>query len=78
MAAAGRFSRHDRGTSAQQNDEQHPDTITKVVNYEGDMKMETFKGAAHIFSHANPEQFLMPLNLAGQRSATRFPLTRFC
>jgi hypothetical protein len=42
---------------------EHPDTITKVVNYEGDMKMETFKGAAQIFSHANPEQFLMPLKV---------------
>jgi hypothetical protein len=42
---------------------EHPDTIPKVLNYEGDICMETFKGAAKILSHANPEQFLMPLKV---------------
>ena len=42
---------------------EHPDTVHKVLNYEGDISMETFKGAAKIFSHANPEQFLLPLEV---------------
>lgn len=42
---------------------EHPDTIHKVLNYEADVSMETFKGAAKMFSHANPEQFLLPLEV---------------
>jgi hypothetical protein len=42
---------------------QHPDTISKVMNYEGDIAMETFPGAAKILSHTNPEQFLVPLKV---------------
>ena len=41
----------------------HPDTITKAINYNGEVQMETFKGAGQILSHANPEQFLMPLKV---------------
>jgi hypothetical protein len=42
---------------------EHPDTIGKRLNYEGDISMEAFPGAAKILSHANPEQFLMPLKV---------------
>lgn len=41
----------------------HPDTIQKVLNYQGDIAMETFKGAAQMLSHANPSHFLMPLKV---------------
>jgi hypothetical protein len=41
----------------------HPDTITKALNYNGEAMMETFKGAGQILSNANPEQFLMPLKV---------------
>jgi hypothetical protein len=42
---------------------EHPDTIAKVLNYENDIAMETFKGAGQVLSHANPPQFLMPLKV---------------
>jgi hypothetical protein len=41
----------------------HPDTITKALNYNDEAMMETFKGAGQILSNANPEQFLMPLKV---------------
>jgi hypothetical protein len=42
---------------------EHPDTIPKRLNYEGDISMESFPGASKILSHANPEQFFMPLKV---------------
>ncbi|GAB7327765.1 hypothetical protein MBLNU13_g11576t1 [Cladosporium sp. NU13] len=40
---------------------EHPDSINKLLNATGDMCQETFRGAAQILSHANPETFEMPL-----------------
>lgn len=42
---------------------EHPDSINKLLNTTGDMCQETFRGAAQILSHANPETFEMPLEV---------------
>jgi len=53
---------------------EHPDTIHKVLNYEGDISMETFRGAAKMFSHANPEQFLLPLEVTRALPCSSFDI----
>ena len=42
---------------------EHPDSINKLLNITGDVCMETFRGAAKMLSHANPETFEMPLEV---------------
>lgn len=42
---------------------EHPDSINKLLNVTGDMCQETFRGAAQMLSHANPETFEMPLEV---------------
>ena len=42
---------------------EHPDSINKLLNITGDMCQETFRGAAQMLSHANPETFEMPLEV---------------
>jgi hypothetical protein len=42
---------------------EHPDSINKLLNVTGDMCQETFRGAAQVLSHANPETFEMPLEV---------------
>jgi hypothetical protein len=43
---------------------EHPDSINKLLNTTGDICQETFKGAAKMLSHANPDTFLMPLEVS--------------
>ena len=43
---------------------EHPDSINKLLNITGDMCQETFRGAAQMLSHANPETFEMPLEVS--------------
>jgi len=42
---------------------EHPDSINKLLNITGDVCQETFRGAAKMLSHANPETFEMPLEV---------------
>jgi hypothetical protein len=42
---------------------EHPDSINKLLNFTGDVCQETFRGAAQMLSHANPETFEMPLEV---------------
>lgn len=42
---------------------EHPDSINKLLNITGDVCHETFKGAAKMLSHANPDTFEMPLEV---------------
>lgn len=42
---------------------EHPDSINKFLNVTGDVCMETFRGAAKMLSHANPDTFDMPLEV---------------
>jgi hypothetical protein len=48
---------------------EHPDSINKLLNITGDACQETFRGAAKMLSHANPETFEMPLEVT-QRPGT--------
>lgn len=43
---------------------EHPDSINKLLNMTGDVCLETFRGAAKMLSHANPDTFLMPLEVS--------------
>lgn len=41
----------------------HPDSIQRLTSMESEANLETFTDAAKIYSHVNPETFLMPLEV---------------
>jgi hypothetical protein len=60
---------------------EHPDSINKLLNITGDTCQETFRGAAQMLSHANPDTFEMPLEVShhftGAEQSLTFAQARF-